>query len=271
MTIREVQMVSLEILKDVHQFCVQNNIKYSLSGGTLLGAIRHNGFIPWDDDIDIQMPYPEYLKFIHSYKSTKGYKLFSREIEGSENVMMRMGRVCDMERTYVNQGRYPWVNVDTGIWIDIIPVYGAPNNRGKMRLHYLKSRVLGKISNYWRIKHAPFSEKMKQDSLWRKIKHYIKKIIGLFLTEKSMDRYMEELRKYDYDKSDYFFAGPQNGMGEWQPKENMATFFLHPFEDESFFVMSGYDANLRGLFGDYMTLPPVEKRVPHSFFSYYWR
>ena len=68
MTIQEIQQVTLEILKDVHEFCVDNNIRYSLSGGTLLGAIRHNGFIPWDDDADIQLPRPDYDRFIRTYQ-----------------------------------------------------------------------------------------------------------------------------------------------------------------------------------------------------------
>ena len=79
MTLEEIQQVSLEILKDVHRFCVENDIKYSLCYGTLLGAIRHNGFIPWDDDIDIMMPRPEYDRFIRLYQSEKGYKLFAAE------------------------------------------------------------------------------------------------------------------------------------------------------------------------------------------------
>ena len=71
MTLRELQLFALEILKDVHQFCTQNNIKYSLYAGTLLGAIRHQGFIPWDDDIDIVMPRDDYNRFCQTYQSER--------------------------------------------------------------------------------------------------------------------------------------------------------------------------------------------------------
>ena len=60
MSVKDIQMLSLDIMKDVHEFCVENDIKYTLQGGTLLGAIRHDGFIPWDDDIDVMMPRPDY-------------------------------------------------------------------------------------------------------------------------------------------------------------------------------------------------------------------
>ena len=68
MNIQEVQHISLELLKEVHEFCVENDVKYTLFSGTLIGAIRHHGFIPWDDDLDIAMPRPDYEKFIHSFK-----------------------------------------------------------------------------------------------------------------------------------------------------------------------------------------------------------
>ncbi len=72
LTLSDVKAVSLDILKDVHEFCIAHDIKYSLAYGTLIGAIRHKGFIPWDDDIDIVMPRPDFERFFKEYKSEKG-------------------------------------------------------------------------------------------------------------------------------------------------------------------------------------------------------
>ena len=77
MTLQEIQTVNLELMKDIHAFCVKNNIHYSLAYGSLIGAVRHKGFIPWDDDIDIMMPRPDFERFSHEYKSEKGYRLSS--------------------------------------------------------------------------------------------------------------------------------------------------------------------------------------------------
>ena len=96
MTLREVQLFGLEILKDVHHFCTLNGIRYSLAYGTLLGAIRHKGFIPWDDDIDIVMPRPDYEKFCKTFKSDAGYDIFS-PVEG--DCYLGYARVCDLKRT----------------------------------------------------------------------------------------------------------------------------------------------------------------------------
>ena len=121
MSLKDIQGVSLDILNEIHEFCQGNSIRYTLYYGTLLGAIRHNGFIPWDDDVDIAMPRPDYDRFINSYVSKKGYKLFSREINENENVYIPFSRVCEMEKTMVISPIIPWCSSLTGVWIDIFP------------------------------------------------------------------------------------------------------------------------------------------------------
>ena len=274
MTIKEVQQVSLEILKDVHEFCVENDIHYSLSGGTLLGAIRHNGFIPWDDDIDIQLPRPDYDRFIHTYKSKRGYKLFSQEIEGEKNVAYSWTRVCDMQRTLVDSSTLPWCAYEVGVWIDVLPCDGMPNNEKEAKSHLMKIKRLTLIS-YWRgIKSTPYLTYKKGKNRYMKIKFLCKKLLLAFINANwltTFDKLTKARKKYDYKTCDYFFVIPHYGMREWQPKKNMESFILHRFEDAEFYIMSGYDANLRSLYGDYMKLPPKNKRVTHDYNRYYWK
>lgn len=270
MTLREVQLVSLDILKDVHRFCVENNIAYSLSGGTLLGAIRHKGFIPWDDDLDIQIPRPDYDRFINTYVSKCGYKLFSREIPGGENVRIRLTKICEMEKTFMDNGPYTWTNVKTGIGIDVIPVEGAPSSYNEMKAHLKKMAFWGSLVSIWRVYDAPVITVFRYSKTKDRLKFLFKKILAPFVSGRCLDKYLEEQKKYDYDKSNYFCAGPHYGMGEWQPKENMKDYILHKFEDSDFYVMTGYKQNLESLFGNFMEYPPEEQRVSHSFYKYYW-
>ena len=271
MTTREVQMVSLDILKDVHDFCVKNNIKYSLCGGTLIGAIRHNGFIPWDDDVDIVMPRPEYERFIHAYKSEKGYKLFSPEVASGTPVRIRLSKVCDMERTVMDNGAFVWTNVVTGVGIDIIPAEGAPDNEVEAKKQIEGLTRYSHIASIYRSKFSSYSEVRKYIGIRRKIKFVVKKILGVFYDESIFIKFINFQKRYDYDSSSHFCAGFTYGMGEWQSKEIFEEFVLHRFEDSEFFVTAKYDQYLRSLFGDYMQIPPKEKRIPHFFFKYYWK
>ena len=125
MSLKDIQSISLEILKDVHAFCVKNNIKYTLQGGTLLGSVRHNGFIPWDDDIDIAMPRPDYEKFCRNYVSKKGYQLICRQ---NNECYIMFARVAEMEKTIAKCDILPWTNKSTGIWIDIFPLDGVEDD-----------------------------------------------------------------------------------------------------------------------------------------------
>ena len=120
------------------------------------------------------------------------------------------------------------------------------------------------------VKHSPWYN-MGGANLWEKIKFSIKKFTSLFIKEDAFSKLYTLRKKYDYETSDYFFVTPHYGMGEWQPKKNMENFVLHKFEDNEFYIMSGWDANLNSLYGDYMTLPPENKRVSHDYNHYYWK
>lgn len=269
MTIQEVQQVSLEILKDVHEFCVENNIRYSLAYGTLLGAIRHNGFIPWDDDIDIMMPRPDYERFIHSYKSRKGYKLFARGAEGGNHVYRCIARVCEMEKTYVDPTDSPWVNEKTGIFIDILPIDGAPNTQ-KEALRHIKQRKLWlKLSYTYRKKHVPFRLifKMRPEMM---VKTLVKKGLSLFVSNQCIDKMIAHQKKFDYDECEYICANTTYGIGEWMPKRKVERYELHRFEDSEFYVFAEYDYVLKNYYHNYMEIPPVEERTVHIANRYYW-
>ena len=270
MTIKEIQEVSLEILKDIHSFCEQNNIYYTLCGGSLIGAIRHHGFIPWDDDIDIAMPRPDYEKFIHSYQSDHNYKIFSRQIQGGDGVYIAYSRVCEMSQTFVDATQNPWSDFQTGIWIDIMPLEGAYDDENKERSRWKKAN------------------KTWHKSLWsryaliklRNIQNWYKTIKVLFskLFYKNKYKFVDELIKIckecDYDKSHYFtdLAIVHYGMREYNPKSYLEHRILIQFENCDFYVCRGYDDWLKHIYGNYMQLPPEsEQRKTHDAYISYWQ
>lgn len=125
LTLQELQQFSLDILKDVAGFCEKNNIRYSLGYGTMLGAVRHKGFIPWDDDVDIMMPREDYERFRTIYKS----KLYSFiDSRNTPDCYIAFGRVCDTKKTLASSC-IPWVKKDVGVWIDIFPVDRVPDDK----------------------------------------------------------------------------------------------------------------------------------------------
>ena len=271
MTITEVQQVSLDILKDVHEFCDKNNIKYSLCGGTLIGAVRHNGFIPWDDDVDIVMPRPEYDKFIHTYKSEKGYELFSPEIKRLKEVRLRISKVCDINKTVMDKGFYDWTEEEVGIGIDIIPADGAPDDEYTAMKFIKDYRRKARLLNCYRVKYASFKSLKEQGNLFQRMVFLVKKVIGYCVGPKSINDIVSFQKKIDYNSTSHFCAGVLYGKGEWLPKSIFDKLVLHKFEDTAFYISSQYDQYLSSLFGNYMQLPPKEKQVSHEFYSYYWK
>lgn len=273
MTIRDVQNVSLDILQDIHEFCEAHNIYYTLCGGTLIGAIRHKGFIPWDDDLDIAMPRPDYDRFIKSYKSKRGYMMFSREVKSEYNVMIAYTRICEMEQTIADSSKCPWVNCETGIWIEIFPLDGASAIEEETKAVFAKAFKFRLDGLRYRFSLVPFKTFY---SIWG-IRGVIKALYVKTLYSHSMkrlDQHIAACRTLDFDRSPFFIdlTVTHYGMKEWNPKDLLKDRILVPFEDHSFYIMSGYDQWLRRIYGDYMQLPPENKRVaPHELFEFYWK
>lgn len=168
LTLRELQNEELNILKDVHSFCKKNNIRYSLYGGTLIGALRHKGFIPWDDDIDIIMPRPDYDRFCKNYKSVN-YKV--ADMHSEKSFMLAFARVYDDKRT-TSISTYPWISKDVGVWIDVFPADGLSLDESKIKWMYKKVICLRRLILLSR---GAFARWSSVPTNWGKIKLIVKK------------------------------------------------------------------------------------------------
>lgn len=270
MTLRDVQLFSLGILKDVHKFCTENDITYSLAYGTLLGAIRHRGFIPWDDDIDIIMPRGDYEKFCSSYRSSN-YRIVS---DRSSDCYIPFARVFDSEKTYVKMSNFKWCKFETGIWIDVFPVDGVSDDHAEFLRQANRSWRLLKLLYYNRTsffnhidRFHPFRDNMKL--LCLKL---------LFLNGNRMHAIKERIVKIS-KKLPFGGTGHwsevvlrEKGMVDYQSIADFSSVELHDFEDAKFFVMNGYDRVLRNAYGDYLQLPPEEERIPKQHHvPFFWK
>ena len=251
-TLDDIKRISLSILIDVTNFCDKNNISYYLSCGTLLGAIKYGGFIPWDDDVDIMMPRPSYIKFINNYKNQK-YELLNPNIG-----MYFFAKVFDPNTIVYEQGiDYKKYN-PIGIGIDIFPLDGIIND----------DKIISKIT-----KRSEYLETLlrlsNQPIFYRKNKlKSINRIIPRIIGSKKLVKLIEKnAQKYDYNLCDYVirYKHTSNGKNTALPKiiYDKAN---AKFEGNVFCVPKGYDDWLKSFYGqDYLEYtPPLDKRVTHN-------
>lgn len=244
---QESRSLQYELLKEIHHFCCSNNICYYMAFGTLLGAVRHKGFIPWDDDVDVVMPYPDFVKFQNLYKSDR-YSVYS--CLNDDEIGFEFGRIFD-NRTYGFHGK----KKVRGVCVDIYILYGTPEEKnltefGKYLKKFRKNRIIIASARNLLV---------KKNLIWGKSVAFA----PLNWYCRKYTRYMSQFS----NKSEYVAI---SGIRYYQRREPFDKRVLLKFEDSEFYAPYGYDECLKKWYGDYMQLPPEEKRVPYHGFDCYW-
>ena len=256
--IREMQQIGLLMLADVDNYCRKNNIKYFIGYGTLLGAVRHKGFIPWDDDIDIIIPREDYDRFIKGYGNER-YKVLSNEY--SEDYYYNFAKVVDLKTYAIERGRDARIK-DLGLYIDVFPVDGLKKNKGlSFSIHYKKAHLLNRMLLYSKNPSLDNRKSLGNRILWK----YSRRI--------GFSKLMKKFRScIKTNKNNYSMVIPGiYGKKDVFPTELISEIKRMPYETIEVNVPGGYDELLTQLYGDYMTPPPESDRVKRHNTEFGWR
>lgn len=239
----------LRIMDEIDRLCQRNGLRYILDGGTLLGAVRHKGFIPWDDDMDILMPRDDYMRFIQLAKEQLPAGYTFQCIESTKYYPYNFGKVRATETIFREQstGHLP---INHGIYVDIFPMDYVDTSKPR-RLNY----VLRWVSHYTMLRY----QKLK---ILDKKRYRFAYLIPLSIINKRITALMEyRLKKQGDTVAKLCHQGPN------KPPVSVSLFddtLLAPFEDKMFRIPKAYDQYLTERFGDYMTPPPLDKRDNHG-------
>ena len=256
--LNEIKEKELNLLLELDAICKANNICYTLAGGTLLGAIRHKGFIPWDDDIDICMPRGDYERFIHIMKIYNGNGFI--QCDDTEKTGYPFVKFVDKSTRVVNNLEYDYV------WLDVLPADGLPQDEVEVRKIYKKCK---KYRDYWFFSFACEKE-VATNCVKKIIKKIVKpffKIFNRFYWARKLDNYVQKYKIKDCDYMGIVSWGLY-GTGERIKKMDYYNFVQVEFEGHLFPAPGCWHEYLTGIYGDYMTLPPENKRVTHDIEAY---
>lgn len=259
--LKELHKVELNILKEFIKVCKKLNLQYYLLGGSALGAIRHDGFIPWDDDIDVGMPRKDYEKFLNEAQSYLPSNYFIQTMNSDKNYRNHFAKIRNNDTCFIEES-IKNIDMNHGIYIDIFPLDGCGNTIEEAKNNFYKYSKLNEIYLFknHKISHSGLRNKFRCIYYW-----------VLSLRYKNIFKVEEEIQNYcssiSYEKSKYVC----NYFGMWREKEiSLKKWFGKgketKFENIKVIIPNDSDKYLNKLYGEYMQLPPVEKRVaPHCY------
>lgn len=253
--------IMLDILQDIHRFCEEKGLHYFMAFGTLLGAVRHNGFIPWDDDIDIWMPRPDYDRFLKEYESPNYAAIWAGN---KSDYPLDFAKVHDTRTIVIEEGG----DGDWGIFVDVFPLDGAPDEKHWEQTLKRVSIVRHLVANQRFTRKLAFSKqagwKKNLSILAGRIAHPFLSIKKLLILENRM------MKKYAFMYCDHV-CDYTDLTAQFFDKKIFSEAIPMDFEGRAFLAPVDYDKCLTMLFGDYMTPPPLEKRVSYHGTKAFWR
>lgn len=254
-TLDELKKSELDILVQFDNFCKKENLYYTLAGGTLLGAIRHKGFIPWDDDIDVMMPRDDYNRMLHILHNKKIATNLDCLISGDQNYFYPFAKICNNETVAEMEDNYS----KHGIWIDVFPLDNLPKDDELLQKLFKKTR-------FWRAVIISMTTKLnKEKSVKKKIAKLTLQVFAIFYGKNNVVKKANEIAQY-YNNQDTEYIGCSvwgYGPGERLRKETYLASCDVEFEKYYFKAPKCWEDYLIGIYGDFMKLPPVEKRKSH--------
>lgn len=269
--LRELQEIELAILKAFHDFCEKNNLRYYLGGGTLIGAVRHKGFIPWDDDIDLLMPRPDYMRMVQLLRENQMIDDIHKVdcCYFNKNALSSALRIYDIrtELSFENF-RIPY---KLGCWIDVFPIDGLHSSSLIRRLHFKEMRIVMDMYICCITKFGGKRRTKTATVLQYGLVPFLP-IIRLFSNQQYTKRLDSISRRFDYDKCKW--VGVLEGRAEEKEalyKDDMEPAVKLEFEGEKYWAMANYDTYLKNLYGDYMQLPPENERISRHEIAVYWK
>lgn len=264
---KEVQQTALSILRFIHDICEKEGIRYFIAYGTLIGAIRHHGFIPWDDDLDIMMPRPDFERFLDYFKThnTEPYKLMN--LNTNPDYPYFNTRICDtntiLETTVED-------SYGMGVFVDVCAMDGIGQSYSDAIRMMSKSKRL--CSSMFLATRNKFHFGLTKG--WgKKLLKFPAYIVTHFLGKSFFVKCMNKLlKKCDYDSSEFVGClvwSTYAPSKEVFPKSWIEEIQKGRFEDSEYNIPKHYDEMLRTIYGDYMILPPEKERVYHHQFTAY--
>lgn len=251
--IHKIQKITLEILKEVIKICNDNNIDYHLCRGTLIGAIRHKGFIPWDDDIDIAMPRKDFDKFLEIANDKLPTKMEVLSYKHKEVYPFVHAKVSDT-KTRVVEHYLEASGYESGVYIDVFPIDGITSNKGLQRIH------LSRIRFYEKLLILSYLDENRHKEFWKKLLIKLGKRIGN--RKKLHERIEKLLNKYPFEESELVNVMVKKSKREVMKREDFQVMEAE-FQGLKVNIPKGYNNYLKSLYGNYMDIPSEKDRRQH--------
>ncbi len=252
---KDIQEKLLGLMIELDNICAKHNLRYYIIGGTLLGAVRHKGFIPWDDDVDIGLPREDYEKFLCLSKDSFPEHIHLKTPYNTEDLLFPYSKFIDKNTTLIEDRLDGIVE---GVYIDIFPLDGVGDTNIDSKIHFWKTYILQSLL----YNNQDIGIKNGVKRIWQWVSRKLDRDNIYKLVSKNLIK-----RKFNDSK---YVA---NMVGAWKTKEIMPRDFFgkptyYEFENKTFFGPEDYDSFLKNVYGDYMQLPPIEKQESHHNFKY---